>query len=142
MKDRLVSFRNTCTVVLQNTNCVCSFKTIKAVLPHMMERNHGHIVNVASIAGFTACNGLSDYCASKFAAVGFNDALDLELHAAGSAVRTTVVCPYFINTGMFDGCQTRFESTQLRNPQQSISISMRNFVSGFQNFCQFWIRMM
>ena len=77
----------------------------------MMERNHGHIVSIASIAGFAPCNGMTDYCASKYAAVGFNDALELELHAAGSAVRTTVVCPYFINTGMFDGCQTRYLST-------------------------------
>ena len=83
-------------------------KTVKAVLPQMMERNHGHIVSIASIAGFAPCNGMTDYCASKYAAVGFNDALELELHAAGSAVRTTVVCPYFINTGMFDGCQTRY----------------------------------
>lgn len=42
----------------------------KAFLPEMLERDHGHIVNIASSAGLVGVNGLADYCASKFAAVG------------------------------------------------------------------------
>lgn len=50
----------------------------------------------------------ADYCASKFAAVGFAESVGLELLATGKdGVKTTIVCPYFINTGMFDGCQTK-----------------------------------
>ena len=73
----------------------------------MLERNHGHIVSIASGAGLGAINGLSDYCASKFAAVGFQEALHMELRALKTDIYTTVVCPYFINTGMFDGVHTR-----------------------------------
>lgn len=53
----------------------------------------------------------ADYCASKFAAVGFAESVALELLATGKdGVKTTIVCPYFINTGMFDGCQTKYGS--------------------------------
>lgn len=43
---------------------------MKAFLPEMLEKDHGHIVSVASSAGLVGVNGLADYCASKFAAVG------------------------------------------------------------------------
>lgn len=44
----------------------------------------------------------------KFAAVGFDESLRMELKRLGSPVRTTVVCPFFIDTGMFEGVKTRF----------------------------------
>lgn len=50
----------------------------------------------------------TDYCASKFAAVGFAESISYEMKVLGkTGVKTTTVCPYFINTGMFDGCSTR-----------------------------------
>ena len=74
----------------------------------MIERNHGHVVNIASSAGLSGVTGLADYCASKFAAVGFDESLRYELLSQGkTGVHTTVVCPYFINTGMFEGAKTR-----------------------------------
>ena len=39
---------------------------------------------------------------------GFDEALRVELNELGSKVITTVVCPFFVNTGMFDGVKTRF----------------------------------
>jgi all-trans-retinol dehydrogenase (NAD+) len=63
------------------------------------------------IIGFffsTGTAGLCDYCASKFGAVGFDDALRNELYKQGkTGVKTTLVCPYYINTGMFDGVVSR-----------------------------------
>lgn len=41
---------------------------LKAFLPAMMEKNHGHIVTIASIAGLIGAYQLTDYSASKFAA--------------------------------------------------------------------------
>lgn len=74
----------------------------------MMIRNHGHIVTIASSAGLLGVTGLSDYCASKFAAVGFDESLRNELMAQNKeGIHTTVVCPYLISTGMFDGCSVR-----------------------------------
>ena len=46
---------------------------------------------------------MADYCASKFGAVGLNEALRIELRKEGSGVKCLTVTPYYINTGMFDG---------------------------------------
>jgi len=89
-------------------NTLALFWTVKAFLPAMMERDSGHIITVASAAGLAGTAKLTDYCSSKFAAVGFDESLRLELKKLGSNVVTTVVCPFFINTGMFDGVKTRF----------------------------------
>ena len=89
-------------------NTLALFWTVRAFLPTMLEQGSGHIVTIASAAGLAGTARLTDYCASKFAAVGFDEALRLELEQLNSDVVTTVVCPYFVNTGMFDGVTTRF----------------------------------
>uniref|UniRef100_A0A9J8DEN0 Uncharacterized protein n=1 Tax=Cyprinus carpio carpio TaxID=630221 RepID=A0A9J8DEN0_CYPCA len=90
-------------------NAMSHFWTYKAFLPAMTDKNHGHLVSVASSAGLIGVNGLADYCASKFAAVGFAESVALEMIAAGKeGIKTTIVCPYFINTGMFGGCGTKW----------------------------------
>ena len=83
-------------------------QTIKAFVPSMIAKNHGYIITIASSAGLFGVSGLMDYCGSKFGAVGIHEALVNELHAGHlDGIHTTVVCPYFINTGMFDGVKTR-----------------------------------
>ncbi|KAM4705977.1 epidermal retinol dehydrogenase 2 [Rhinophrynus dorsalis] len=90
-------------------NCMAHFWTYKAFLPAMMASNHGHLVSIASSAGIIGVNGLADYCASKFAALGFAESVGLEMLSLGkTGVKTTIVCPYFINTGMFEGCSTKW----------------------------------
>ena len=75
----------------------------------MLETNHGHVVTIASSAGLFGVCGLCDYSASKFGAVGFDESLMMELNVMKkTGVHTTVVCPFFINTGMFDGVKTRY----------------------------------
>jgi all-trans-retinol dehydrogenase (NAD+) len=89
-------------------NALASFWTVRAFLPGMLAAGKGHIVTVASAAGLAGTSRLVDYAASKFAAVGFDESLRMELKRLGSPVRTTVVCPFFIDTGMFEGVKTRF----------------------------------
>ncbi|KAL4635228.1 epidermal retinol dehydrogenase 2 [Arapaima gigas] len=90
-------------------NAMAHFWTYKAFLPAMVANNHGHLVSIASSAGLIGVTGLADYCASKFAAVGFAESVALELQAMGKVgIKTTIVCPFFINTGMFDGCSTKW----------------------------------
>ncbi|XP_045127037.1 short-chain dehydrogenase/reductase family 16C member 6-like isoform X2 [Portunus trituberculatus] len=85
-------------------NALSHFWTTKAFLPDMVTRNKGHIVTIASILGKTPLNGLVDYCSSKYAAVGFDEALRMELKALGkTGIKTTLVCPSLISTGMFEG---------------------------------------
>ncbi|KAK1170287.1 epidermal retinol dehydrogenase 2-like isoform X2 [Acipenser oxyrinchus oxyrinchus] len=92
-------------------NAAAHFWTYKAFLPTMMARNHGHLVCIACHGGLFAMNGLADYCASKFAAVGFAESIALELLVLGKeGVKTTIACPYLINTTMFAGCQTKWPS--------------------------------
>ncbi|KAH0517671.1 Epidermal retinol dehydrogenase 2 [Microtus ochrogaster] len=83
--------------------------TYKAFLPAMVANNHGHLVCISSSAGLVGVNGLADYCASKFAAFGFAESVFLETSAQKqNGIKTTIVCPFFIKTGMFEGCATAF----------------------------------
>ncbi|XP_055077979.1 retinol dehydrogenase 10-A [Periophthalmus magnuspinnatus] len=85
-------------------------QTVKAFLPHMKAQNHGHIVTIASVLGLFSTACVEDYCASKFAAVGFHESLAHELVAEQvEGVKTTLVCPYIVDTGMFEGCKIREE---------------------------------
>ncbi len=88
-------------------NVLAHFWTLRAFLPSMVERDAGHVVTIASAAGICAVPRLADYSASKFAVFGLDEALRLELRRLKSRVRTTVVCPYFVDTGMFLGVRTR-----------------------------------
>ncbi|XP_071496085.1 epidermal retinol dehydrogenase 2-like [Diadema antillarum] len=82
---------------------------IKAFLPDMLKRNQGHVVNIASLAGFVGVNGLADYCASKSAIIGFTEALSYELkQMKKSGVHLSLVCPSYMEEGMFAGCKSRF----------------------------------
>lgn len=79
----------------------------------MIEHNNGHIVTIASMAGHVGVAKLVDYCSSKAAACGFDEALRLELEVRGiKGVHTSLICPYFIrSTGMFEEVNSRWEST-------------------------------
>uniref|UniRef100_A0AC34QR37 Uncharacterized protein n=2 Tax=Panagrolaimus sp. JU765 TaxID=591449 RepID=A0AC34QR37_9BILA len=87
-------------------NTTSLFWTTKAFLPKMIEKNEGHLVTLASMAGKSGTAGLVDYCASKFGAVGFSESLRAEMAVLGKDIPVTIVCPFYINTGMFDGVKT------------------------------------
>jgi len=92
-----------------DVNILAHFWTIKAFLPTMIEKKRGHVVNVASLAGYSGTNKLVDYCSSKFAAVGLDEAFRVEIFTQGHSeyIKTTCICPYYINTGMFSGVQSK-----------------------------------
>jgi all-trans-retinol dehydrogenase (NAD+) len=89
-------------------NTLALFWTVKAFLPAMIERGRGHVVTIASAAGLIGVPKLTDYGASKWAAVGFDESLRMELRKLAPAIRTTVVCPYYLRTGLFEGAKSRF----------------------------------
>lgn len=106
---RLMDTPDKLIVRTMEVNVISHFWTVKAFLPAMMENNKGHIVSIASIAGYVGVPKLVDYCASKFAAVGFDEALRMELREGGYNIETTRVCPYFIrSTGMFEEVISRY----------------------------------
>jgi len=92
-----------------DVNTMSLFWTVKAFLPDMIEANSGHIVTISSAAGIVGATQLTDYNASKFAAFGFDESLRMEFKKRKMNIRTTIVCPFFINTGMFEGVKSKYE---------------------------------
>ncbi|KAA8969155.1 SDR family oxidoreductase [Mycobacterium sp.] len=74
------------------------------VLPEMVKRGNGHIVNVASMAGMVALPGQVVYAGTKFAVVGLSRALADEVASQG--VDVTAVLPVFTNTDLISGTKT------------------------------------
>jgi NAD(P)-dependent dehydrogenase (short-subunit alcohol dehydrogenase family) len=75
---------------------------IRAFLPAMVERDQGHIINTASIAGLIPFPFASPYAASKHAVVGISVSLFHELALRGSHVHVSVLCPGWIRTRIVD----------------------------------------
>jgi short-subunit dehydrogenase len=70
-------------------------------LPRAVERGHGHLINVSSVAGKTGYGGIATYSGTKFYVYGFSEALRSEL--AGTGVNISVVMPGFVNTELTAG---------------------------------------
>ncbi|HWE60110.1 MAG TPA: SDR family NAD(P)-dependent oxidoreductase [Chloroflexota bacterium] len=81
------------------------FNATQAVLPHMLERKHGHVVNITSIGGKVSVPHLLPYCCAKFAAVGYSQGLHAELARYG--IKVTTIVPGLMRTGSFDQAQVK-----------------------------------
>jgi len=68
----------------------------RAVVPSMIARGSGHVVNVASVAGFMGVFGYTAYSTAKFAVIGFSEALRGEMLPLG--IKVSVVCPPDVDT--------------------------------------------
>uniref|UniRef100_A0A0G4GDU4 Uncharacterized protein n=1 Tax=Chromera velia CCMP2878 TaxID=1169474 RepID=A0A0G4GDU4_9ALVE len=81
----------------------------RAVLPSMMKRKKGHIVFMASAAGFTGVAKMSDYSASKAACQKFAESVreEVRFHKMYD-IHVTQINPYFVRTGMFVGVKDTF----------------------------------
>ena len=78
-------------------NVFGSLNVIRNVMPYMRRQQSGHIINIASIGGFTgAFPGFGIYCATKFAVHGFTESLAAE--AAAFGIHATVVSPGYFRT--------------------------------------------
>ena len=99
-------------------NLLAPMEITRAILPEMIERGSGHIVNIASVAGLAPTPFGATYSATKHAIVGFTESLRWELD--GSGVSASVICPGFIReAGLFHdntgGSTTR---TATSSPQE------------------------
>ena len=79
----------------------------KEFLPAMISNKTGHIVNIASAAGMLGNPNMSVYAASKWAVIGWSESLRLEMKEQHHKIQVTTVTPFYINTGMFDGVQSK-----------------------------------
>lgn len=85
---------------MMDVNYMGTVRCTKAVLPHMLERRSGHIVNVASMAGKIGTAKSTAYTATKHAVLGFSNALRQELRESG--IKVSTVNPGPIDTPFFD----------------------------------------
>jgi len=83
-----------------NVNAKGVWLVTKHVVPHMIKRRKGKIVNIASMAAKIGAPFLAHYSASKFAVVGFTQAAAKELAPYG--INVNAVCPGFVKTPMQD----------------------------------------
>ncbi len=81
---------------MMNTNMRSSFLCTSAFLPGMLARRQGWVVFVSSVAGLKGLPNESVYCATKFAQMGFAQALDYETREQG--VKVSVVAPGGVGT--------------------------------------------
>lgn len=84
-----------------DVNLGALYHVTRVVLPGMIERGAGHIINIASIAGRTPLPGAAAYSATKHAVLGFSESLMLEVRDAG--VRVSVVVPGSVATDLTPG---------------------------------------
>ena len=86
----VVDFSDSDYDAVLDTNLKSIFFASRCVLPSMIERRTGHIVDIASIAGKIGSANLAVYCVSKFRVVGFTQALAEEVREHG--IRVSLIC--------------------------------------------------
>lgn len=84
---------------MMGVNLKGPYLTCKNAIPHFIERQAGHIINISSVAGTVTFKGGGGYCASKFGLMALTDVLTQELKPY--KVKVSVICPGSIQTDFF-----------------------------------------
>ncbi|CAG9136809.1 unnamed protein product [Plutella xylostella] len=107
-----------------DVNVLAHLWLLQTFLPSMMEKNHGHIVAMSSMAGVVGIRNLVPYCASKFAVRGLMEALHEELREDKkdySGIKFTVICPYMVDTGLCKNPKIKFPTLmKIVSPQDAV----------------------
>ncbi|CAI7610054.1 unnamed protein product [Penicillium bialowiezense] len=85
-----------------DVNIISHFLLVKEFLPAMVDRNHGHVVTVASMGSFMTQASNVDYACTKAATLAFHEGINQELKILYNApsVRTTIIHPSWVRTPM------------------------------------------
>ena len=98
-----------------DTNLTGGFNSIRAVLPHMIERRSGRIVATSSMAGRVGMPNIAHYAAAKWGVIGLVKSVALEVAQYGITVNA--VCPTTVNTDMIHNEATyKLFRPDLENP--------------------------
>ena len=98
-----------------DTNLNSMFHCIQAVLPDMMKRRSGRIINISSVTGLKPIENQSAYCAAKHAVNGLSKSLALELRRYNIAVHA--VCPGGVATKMTDDVMPDRDKADFMQPE-------------------------
>ena len=79
-----------------DTNITGLLNVSRAVLPHMIKLNRGHVINLGSMAGHMTYPNGNVYAATKFAVRGLSDGMNLDL--AGTALKVSSIDPGYVET--------------------------------------------
>ncbi len=126
---------------LVRVNVLGTMHAIRAVVPGMISRRQGHIVTVGSIAGRIGSPFEALYSATKFAQVGFTEALSVELSPYGIGV--SLVNPGPVATDFFDARGHAYDRARPRQvpPQQVAAAVIRAVEAGHdERFVPGWFR--
>jgi len=122
----VIDFTDEAFEILIETNLRGIFFASRFVLPSMIERKQGHIINIASIAGKVGSANRAVYCASKFGVVGFTESLAEEVRQHG--VRVSVICPGSTDT-RFSPSETSGKSRERMLRPEDIAHAVRMIVT-------------
>ena len=94
----------------------------RCVVPGMIARGSGRIINISSVAGTRGIPGQAAYCASKFGMNGFGDTLAQELLPKG--VLVTTICPGGIDTPLWDSDTNPYpgDKTRIMQPKEIVDL--------------------
>jgi meso-butanediol dehydrogenase/(S,S)-butanediol dehydrogenase/diacetyl reductase len=101
---------------IMDINVIGVFLCCKFAIPHLRKQPWASIINIASVAGKNGVPTMTAYCASKFAVIGFTNALAKEL--ARTNITVNAVCPGIIYTAMWEYLAETF-----RRPEESLQES-------------------
>lgn len=96
------------------------FNTCKALIPHMLKKQKGAVVNISSVSGMGGDYNMSLYCATKGAVIAMSRAMAMDYSAQG--VRVNIVSPSAVKTPMFlTGCSEKvLESFRMNMPDRKL----------------------
>lgn len=103
-------------------------------LPKMIERRHGHLMNVASIGAYLPCPTFGAYAASKAYVRNLTEAIDYELR--GTGVRAISVCPGGTSTEFLDHANQKLKpgaSVFMMSPERCARIAVKKMLAGRRN---------
>jgi 3-hydroxybutyrate dehydrogenase len=107
-----------------DVNLTGVFLCTRAVLPSMLERGYGRIVNVASTAGQVGYAYVAAYCAAKHGVIGMTRSLALEVATKG--VTVNAVCPGYTETELLRASLEQITSKTSRSEQEARDILVRH----------------
>ena len=109
-------------------NLTGTFLCTAAVVPVMLDRGWGRIINIASTAGLRGYKTMTAYCASKHGVVGFTRALALE--TARHGVTVNAICPGYTDTDMAERAVSNLVAALGKSPDDARAMLIRSIPRG------------